>query len=590
MSPTTRARRRACLTGGAAIAVAALVTPMAVAGTTSGNLPNGAELTVGVTSPVNGDSFIVPAGDTTVDVPLSGTASIATGAPNTSWIYVVDVSGSTALDCDASRTILTCEKQAVKGLNALVVTDGSALESGVAVFASGAATADMEPGAGDQPFTAPTGTNVDTVVDSITEGGVGQFTGKGSSGSGSTNFAAGLQAASNLVAAASGTQVNVVFLSDGQSNDGTLGDFNTALASVSGGATIYPFAVGSGASCGGGTAGTLDDMATASGTSCFAVPDPANLPDVIKNVTKTTLTSLAVTLDGNPVTATPSTALPTDGPADITWTAPGDDLAPGQHEVCATASGVGPASDPTATGSVTRCESFSVFAFTLTPPTATNELGSDDTHTVTATVTGPASDLGGHKVDFSITAGPNTGESGTCAPASCETDATGVVTFTYTVPVEPASLGTDTISATAHIDGHDATRSVSKLWQDTTPPVAQCVPSTNPGGTIPNAPGNGGQGQNQDGFYRLLATDDVWPDADLDVFVKDDGSGHVWGPFTTETDIKYVEANGATPSQKAGTGTVEWNLKGQGDAEVWAVDGSGNQSASVKCLVPNAPQ
>ena len=38
----------------------------------------------------------------------------------------------------------------------------------------------------------------------------------------------------------------------------------------------------------------------------------------------------------------------------------------------------------------------------------------------------------------------------------------------------------------------------------------------------PARPGNGGQGQNQDGFYRLLATDDVWPDDELDIFVKDD--------------------------------------------------------------------
>jgi len=562
---------------------------MAMAGSTSGNLPNGAEITVGVTSPVDGDSFIIPAGDTAIDVPLSGTASVATGAPSTSWIYVVDVSGSTDLDCDATRSILTCEKAAVKGLNDLVVTDGSALESAVAAFGEGADTADMQAAAGDQKFTSPSGTDVNTVVDSLSAGLIGQFTNKTVGGS-STNYAAGLQAASALVAAASGTQVNVVFLSDGESNAGSLADFNTALTSVSGGATIYPFAVGGGSSCGGGSAGTLDDMATASGTTCFAVPDPADLPDVITNVTGTTLKTLSVTLDGNPVVSNPSTALPTAGPASITWTAPGDNLAPGLHEVCATATGVGPASDATATGSVTRCESFSVFGFALTPPTAINELGSDNAHTVTATVTGPASDLGGHAVDFSVSAGPNAGESGTCAPASCETDASGHVAFTYDVPVEPASLGTDTIAAIATIHGDEATRTVSKLWRDTTPPVARCVPSTNPGGHVPQAPGNGGQGQNQDGFYRLLATDDVWPATDLDLFVKDDGSAHVWGPFSVDTDIKYTEANGATPSQKPGSGAVEWNLKGKGDAELYAIDGSGNRSPSVKCLVPNAPQ
>ncbi|WP_353952807.1 hypothetical protein V6K52_05025 [Knoellia sp. S7-12] len=590
MKPAARARRRACLTSGAALAVAALVTPAAMAGSTSGNLPNGAALAVGVTSPVDGDSFIVPAGDTTVDVPLSGTASIATGAPNTSWIYVVDVSGSTGIACDSTRTILTCEKAAVKGLNDLVVTDGSALESAVAAFGSGSATADMQGAAGDQPFTSPTGTDVDTVVDSLAAGQIGQFTAKNTGGSGSTNFAAGLEAAATLVAAASGTQVNVVFLSDGESNVGSIAQFNSALATVTAGATIYPFAVGSGSSCAGGSVGTLNQMASASGTTCFGVPDPADLPDVITNVTATTLTGLSVTLDGNPVTSTPSQALPTAGPASITWTAPGDNLAPGLHEVCSTATGIGPSGDPTATGTVTRCESFSVFGFVLTPPTATNELGSDNAHTVTATVTGPASDLAGHEVDFSVPAGPNAGEAGTCAPASCETNASGQVTFTYDVPKEPASLGTDTISATATIHGDEATRTVSKLWRDTTPPIAQCVESTNPDGNVPGAPGNGGQGQNQDGFYRLVAHDDVWPDGDLDIFVKDDGSSQVWGPFAVDTDIKYVEANGAKPSQKPGAGVVEWNLKGRGDAEVYAIDGSGNRSASVMCLVPNAPR
>jgi len=302
------------------------------------------------------------------------------------------------------------------------------------------------------------------------------------------------------------------------------------------------------------------------------------------------LTSVSVTLDGAPVTATVAPALPVAGPATVTWQASGEDLAPGSHTVCATATGVGPASDTTATQTVKRCETFSVFGFALTPPTATNELGSDDTHTVTATVSGPAGELAGWPVDFGISAGPNTGDTGTCAPADCRTDATGTVTFSYTVPKEPASLGTDTITGTVDINGDEVSLDVSKLWQDTTPPSVQCVPTTNPGGSVPGAPGNGGQGQNQDGYYRLVATDDVWPASDLDIFVKDTGSSTVFGPFAVDTDIKWVEANGSKPSQKPGNGVVEWNLKGRGDAEIHAVDGSGNTSATVLCTVPNAPQ
>jgi hypothetical protein len=205
-------------------------------------------------------------------------------------------------------------------------------------------------------------------------------------------------------------------------------------------------------------------------------------------------------------------------------------------------------------------------------------------------VSGPAGELAGWPVDLSVSAGPNAGESGTCAPASCETDASGQVTFTYSVPQEPDSLGTDTITGTLDVNGDTVTRHVSKTWQDTTPPVAQCVESTNPAGNTPSAPGNGGRGQNQDGFYRLVASDDIWPDDALEVFVKDDGSSTVFGPFAVGDDVKYTEANGATPSQKPGTGTVEWKLKGRGDALVYAVDGSGNVSATVACLVPPAPQ
>ena len=588
MSSTTTlasgSRRTLGITGAALTAALVAATP-ALAGSTTTALPNGADLTVTVDSPVTGETFVVPAGATTVDVPLSGTASVATGAPSVSWVYVVDVSGSTVAAC-GSTTILECEKSAVTGLNGLVVTDGSAVDVGLAVFGESGATADISSAPGDQLVTAPSDVDVTTAISSIAVGGIGQFTAR-TVGSGNTNFEAGLVAAHDIAQAAAGSTVNVVFLSDGVS--GTGAGFGAALAALAAEATIYPFAVGPGSSCTGGFAGTLQDMATASGTTCFPVPDPTDLPDVISNVTATTLDDLDVELDATAVTATSSTTLPVDGPAAITWTAPGEDLAPGSHEVCATATGTGPASDPTATETAERCETFSVFGFALTPPTATNELGSDDTHTVTATVTGPAGELGGWPVDFSVSAGPNAGETGTCTPASCETDTSGQVTFTYTVAQEPDSLGTDTITGTLDVNGDTVSLDVSKLWRDTTPPVAQCVEGVNPDGGTPGAPGNGGQGQNQDGYYRLLATDDVWPDDALDVVVKDTGSSTVFGPFAVGTDVKWTEANGARPSQKPGDGAVEWNLKGRGDMQVHAVDGSGNVSATVTCLVPNDP-
>lgn len=236
----------------------------------------------------------------------------------------------------------------------------------------------------------------------------------------------------------------------------------------------------------------------------------------------------------------------------------------------------------------------------LTPETATNELGTPgQTHTVTATVTaGSAGPLAGIPVVFTITSGPNAGASGTCSVnADCTTDANGQVSFTYEALQGPAGLGTDTIVASfTNADGTVTYGSdtATKDWVDTTPPVTACVETVNPAGNnIPKAPANGGQGQNQDGFYQLNAEDAVWPAEDIDIYVIDTGTGTVFGPFAVGTNIKYTEANGATPSQELMGGpdsAVAWHIKGQGDMAIVAVDGSGNASDPLLCLVPPPPK
>ncbi|MDO8151723.1 vWA domain-containing protein [Isoptericola sp. b408] len=562
----------------------------AVAGTDSTTLANGADLSVTVSTPTTGDTFLVPTGSTTVDVPVEGSASIGEGEPNVHWTYVVDVSGSTGAGCGSvGGTVLDCEKQAVTNLNNAVVADGSGKDVGVSVFGRGGASADMSGAAGNQPIVAPDDPGVDVVIGSIVIGGVNLYTPRAVNPN-DTNFSAGLTAAGTSVSASTAASKNVVFLSDGESNLGG-GNFNAAVAALdSAGATIYSFAVGSGASCAGGSDGTLQAMADATGGTCTNVPNPATLPDIVQNVTDTAMTDVALEVDTvstsfDTLTQTP----PFDGPGSTDFTATAADQAPGAHEVCASATGTGPKSDASSEQTVTQCETYDVYAFSLTPETATNELGSDNEHTVTATVDGPAGKLAGWPVEFAVT-GQNAGASGTCAPASCETDADGEVTFTYSVPVEPNSLGTDTISATVTVNSDSATVDVTKEWVDTTPPTATCEPGPNSGGQIPAAPGEGGQGQNQDGFYTITATDDVWGAESLDVFVIDDGTGTVFGPYANPTNLKWTEANGADPIEKAGSGAVDWALKGQGDAQITAVDGSGNVSDPVACLVPPAPQ
>jgi hypothetical protein len=578
---------RSARIGVAALALVVAIAPPAIAATDSATLSNGAELSVTVDPAGSGGTFLIPAGDTDVDVPFTGSASVGEGEPNVHWTYVIDVSFSTTQSCGAGLgSILDCEKAAVTNLNNTIVSDGSALDVGLAVFGDNGASADMSADAGNQPVTAPDSPGVNTVIGSVAIGGVGQFTPR-NVGDGSTNYTAGLQAAAVSVGASTAASKNVVFLSDGDSNVGGGAAFDDAVdALAAAGATIYSFAVGAGTSCTSGSAGTLQEMATATDGACDEVPDPANLPDIVQNVTATQLTS--VTLTGATLDSI-APVPPVDGPVTAPFTATAADLEPGTHEVCAEATGLGPKSEATSEQSVEACEDVHVFSFALAPATATNELGVDDEHTVTATVDGPAGMLEGLPVDFQVT-GQNSGATGTCSPAACTTDADGEVTFTYEVPVAPASLGVDTISATVTIDDEDGTLSVEKEWVDTTPPVAMCVPGPNPNGKIPAAPGKGGKAQNPDGFYTISAVDDVWGEVDLDLFVTDDGTGFVFGAFENPTNLKYVQAPGATPSQSPGSGAVDWNLKGQGDAVVHAVDGSGNTSDTVDCLVPPAPQ
>lgn len=569
-----------------ALALVVAVAAPAAAATQSVTLANGAELSVTLDPAGSSGTFLIPDGSTDVDVPMTGEASIGEGEPNVHWTYVIDVSGSTVASCGGGLDILECEKLAVGNLNAAIASDGSALDVGLTVFGTSGASADMSADAGDQPVITPDDAGFATVLNSVDQGTVGQFQARFVGGS--TNYTEGLQAALTSVNASTAVSKNVVFLSDGFSGSGEAG-FNGAVNDLAlAGATIFSFAVGPPASvsCTGGFAGTLQAMADATGGTCTNVPDPAMLPDIVQNVTATQMTS--VTVDG----AAPDTlslATPFDGPNTATFTDTAAGLTPGTHTVCAAATGLGPKSDATSEQTVQACEDIHVFGFALAPATATNELGSDNQHTVTATLTGPAGMLEGWPVAFTVT-GQNAGETGVCAPVSCATDASGVVTFTYDVDVASSSLGTDTITAAVTVDDETGTRDVTKDWVDTTPPVATCVPGPNPDGIIPAAPGEGGDAQNPDGFWTISATDDVWSEADLDVFVQDDASGFVFGPYGSPTNIKWVQAPGAPSKEKAGPGAVHWQLTGNGDALVYATDGSGNTSAAVSCLVPPPPQ
>lgn len=566
----------------------------AFAGSSTATLPNGAELKVSVDDPVTSTEFVIPTSATTRSVDVSGTASVGKGQPDATFIYVIDGSGSTAAGSGTGCSpVLQCEQRFVKALNQAVVADGSVDEVGVAVFGDGGVVADMTPGGGDDPITAPDAGpgDVDTVVDSTTsDGGVGQFTGK-SAGGGSTNFTAGLQSALSIVQASTNSRNIVVFLSDGVSNTGASGFSGAVNALAAAGATVQSVAVGSGSSCGGGSAGTLQQIADGTGGECREVVDPGNLPDIIPDLVSSSLDSLSISVDGGSATpidnADIDPDLPVPGAATVTYDTSVSGLGAGDHEICVTANG----SDAAGSGSATRCETIHVYRLTLAPDGAVNELGTPgQTHTVTATLHGPdtaASSKVDRTIEFEILTGPNAGASGTG-----QTDANGDATFTYPATQGLAGLGTDVIQAcfTARDPkGEKECTTVTKEWRDTTPPDAACPPTNNPsGGNVPPAGDNPPSGQNPDGFYGLTATDAVDPNPTISI--HDSASSAVFGPFPDGTKIKLTQAPGATPSQRPGTGDIDWKIKLNGDAEVFATDASGNVAGPISCKVPEPPK
>ncbi len=222
----------------------------------------------------------------------------------------------------------------------------------------------------------------------------------------------------------------------------------------------------------------------------------------------------------------------------------------------------------------------------LTPPTATNELGTPgQTHTVNAAVNDDFGDpVNGVLVSFSVLSGPNAGGAGS------GTTAGGIGTdFTYAGAQGLAGLGQDLIQG-CFVNGAGANvcDTATKDWVDTTPPAVQCAATTNPsGGNVPNAGNNPKSGQNPDGFYVLTASDAVDPNPTITI--ADSGSTATFGPFPSGTKIKLTQAPDATPNQKPGPGVIDWHITLKGDAVVTATDASGNTSAPVSCLVPPRP-
>jgi hypothetical protein len=233
---------------------------------------------------------------------------------------------------------------------------------------------------------------------------------------------------------------------------------------------------------------------------------------------------------------------------------------------------------------------------TLDPTTSTNPAGTD--HTVTATVKQGGQPVVNTLVSFSIVAGPNTpqvSDPGECAvDPNCNTDVNGQTSWTYT---SNGAVGVDTIQACfTDKSGKEHCVTAEKEWVDKTPPKAACIETVNPHGkNVPPAgkttlPGPRG-GDNEDGFYELLANDL----SGIVSLVISDAFGS--GPFAVSPGdkVKITEAPGGIPSSKpmgsanGQAGAIATHITLLGDAILTAVDGAGNVTV-VSCLVPPPPK
>jgi hypothetical protein len=385
-----RTLRRAIALCGVIGSAALVLVGGAAADIENGNLPGGTAISVGIVSPADGAVFQL--GD---PVPISGTASVATGVAiqDTTVVFVIDRSGSMAVDagvdCDGvagNETRLECVQAAVLAANTAAAAAGSAVDLvGVVAF---------ETTASQLYFGAP-GAAVVPIVNGLTTGDL-------------TCYSCGLDEATLMLNSPANTNPKnlIIFLSDGDNNTGA--DLKTYAPAppFPAGTLVKAIAMGTGVSCASEDPfvllGTMNNVAAlgASGSSCDETTNFADVAGLIAQAIGSTLTNVTLSIDGNPVSLTIVPALPQPGPVAATFDYTALGLAAGNHTLTATAFGT----DALGAGSVTDIHTIFVNA----PPVCTavapslTELWPPNGKMTTITLSG-ATDPEGGDVTITIT-------------------------------------------------------------------------------------------------------------------------------------------------------------------------------------------
>ncbi|TFH40548.1 MAG: DUF11 domain-containing protein [ANME-2 cluster archaeon] len=162
--------------------------------------------------------------------------------------------------------------------------------------------------------------------------------------------------------------------------------------------------------------------------------------------------------------------------------------------------------------------------------------------------------------------------------------------------------GTTTVTLVVDDGQLTDTDTVDITVEDTTPPEVACIESVNPPGeNVPPAgsipPPGSKDGQNEDGFYELIVTDNIDPEPEIRL--TDTEKSFWYGlteyTFTSGTTIKYTEVSGTSAVPRIeemgseNADEVDWHIWGLGDLIVSAEDESGNVG-SVTCNVHPYPK
>lgn len=293
-------------------------------------MSNGAELTVGITSPAPDSNIQIPGAQNATDVKVVGTATVGQGVPDVAYIYVIDSSGSTDEDDGACGTTLDCIQAFFEALNEQVITDGSAEVVAVIDFDSYAQTT-----AGFQNPRNP------EIIEAINNG----------TSNGGTFCSHALETAA-LVALDEGntaTTTVVIFAGDGRcfgdedewDNLESQGENVTESANILArtGAIVHSVAVGDNIDC--DPSNELNNIPS-NGGHCFSIPDPNSLPNIIDDIIGTKLTKLEIKVDNagyEALAGSEAPLLPQEGAASIDFQMTLTNLTAGSHKICVRATG-----------------------------------------------------------------------------------------------------------------------------------------------------------------------------------------------------------------------------------------------------------